>query len=40
MAKRARIWCVFFAQQSVENRSKGLWEGAFFIAREGSFVNV
>jgi hypothetical protein len=24
--------CVFFAQQSVEKRPKGLWEGPFFIA--------
>jgi hypothetical protein len=47
MAKRrASGWagpaevCVFFAQQSVENRLKGLWEGRFFIARQASFVNV
>ena len=32
--------CVFFAQQSVENRSKSLWEGAFFIAWEGASDNV
>jgi hypothetical protein len=28
----AGLVCVFFAQQSVEKRPKGLWEGPFFIA--------
>ena len=37
---RAGWACVFFAQQSVENRSKGLWEGRFFIAPRWSIDNV
>ncbi len=32
--------CVFFAQQSVEKRSKGLWEGRFFIAWGGPIANL
>ena len=32
--------CVFFAQQSVEKRPKGLWEGPFFVAWGGPSSNV
>ena len=39
-AREVPLMCVFFAQQSVEIRSKGLWEGAFLIAQEGPSVNV
>jgi len=30
---RAGLACVFFAQHSVENDPKSLWEGRFFVAR-------
>lgn len=35
-----RLVCVFFAQQSVEKRPKGLWEGPFFVAWRGPSSNV
>jgi hypothetical protein len=32
--------CVFFAQQSVGKRPKGLWEGRFFVAWRGAIANL
>ena len=32
--------CVFFAQQSVGKRPRGLWEGCFFVAWRGAIANL